>query len=233
MPARSAAQVVTIHDLNFLTPSRTHARARSAATIRRWRARTRTAPTASSCLRAFTAGEVERQLGVPARADRDLPAGRADVAAARTARRRDGYILFFGTLEPRKNVGGLLDAYERLRRRGGCRRYPSCVLAGKATAGSAAVWLDAPRPRRRSRASCATSATSIRRTRARAVRRRAAPGAAVVRGGLRHPGARSDDARRAGRRGEPRRPAGSARRRRSARRSGRRRRHGGRDRSGC
>jgi len=26
----------------------------------------------------------------------------------------NGYILFFGTLEPRKNVGGLLDAYERL-----------------------------------------------------------------------------------------------------------------------
>ena len=32
----------------------------------------------------------------------------------RAAAPKDGYVLFFGTLEPRKNVGGLLDAYELL-----------------------------------------------------------------------------------------------------------------------
>ncbi len=62
----------------------------------------------------FTAREVERQLGVAARADRrSVPPGAPDWTP-RPATPKDGYVLFFGTLEPRKNVGGLLDAYERL-----------------------------------------------------------------------------------------------------------------------
>ena len=50
----------------------------------------------------------------------------------------NGYVLFFGTLEPRKNVGALRDAYEQL----AARRHdlPELVLAGKATA-EAADWL--------------------------------------------------------------------------------------------
>jgi alpha-1,3-rhamnosyl/mannosyltransferase len=48
-------------------------------------------------------------------------------------------VLFFGTLEPRKNVGALLDAYERLAVRR--RDLPHLVLAGKATA-AAAPWLE-------------------------------------------------------------------------------------------
>jgi glycosyltransferase involved in cell wall biosynthesis len=47
-------------------------------------------------------------------------------------------VLFFGTLEPRKNVGGLLDAYERLAARR--RDLPQLVLAGKAT-DAARPWL--------------------------------------------------------------------------------------------
>jgi alpha-1,3-rhamnosyl/mannosyltransferase len=47
--------------------------------------------------------------------------------------------LFFGTLEPRKNVGALLDAYERLTRKR--RTLPMLVLAGKATAAST-PWLE-------------------------------------------------------------------------------------------
>ena len=63
-------------------------------------------------------------------------------APAWTARERPpdaGYVLFFGTLEPRKNVGGLLDAYERL----GARRkdVPRLVLAGQATE-AARPWLE-------------------------------------------------------------------------------------------
>jgi alpha-1,3-rhamnosyl/mannosyltransferase len=67
---------------------------------------------------------------------------------------KDGYVLFFGTLEPRKNVGGLLDAYERLlgsperlavQTSDGTRRWqPSVaelVLAGKAT-DEARPWLE-------------------------------------------------------------------------------------------
>ena len=51
----------------------------------------------------------------------------------------DGYILFLGTLEPRKNVGVLLDAYAELLRR--LRRAPKLVLAGRSTS-DAAAWLD-------------------------------------------------------------------------------------------
>jgi alpha-1,3-rhamnosyl/mannosyltransferase len=47
-------------------------------------------------------------------------------------------VLFFGTLEPRKNVGVLLDAYEKASRSG--RRLPKLVLAGGA-APDAADWL--------------------------------------------------------------------------------------------
>src|SRR5204863_774441 len=44
-----------------------------------------------------------------------------------------------GTLEPRKNVGALLDAYEALARRR--RTLPRLILAGRATADSR-PWLD-------------------------------------------------------------------------------------------
>jgi alpha-1,3-rhamnosyl/mannosyltransferase len=64
---------------------------------------------------------------------------------------KEGYVLFFGTLEPRKNVGGLLDAYERLivaaghdgSREGGHHQppVPELVLAGRATA-EARPWLE-------------------------------------------------------------------------------------------
>jgi glycosyltransferase involved in cell wall biosynthesis len=49
-----------------------------------------------------------------------------------------GYVLFIGTLEPRKNVGGLLDAYQMLIERG--MPVPELRLAGTATA-AAAEWL--------------------------------------------------------------------------------------------
>ncbi len=41
-----------------------------------------------------------------------------------------GYILFMGTLERRKNVGGLLDAYERLL--ASARNVPRLTIAGRA-----------------------------------------------------------------------------------------------------
>jgi alpha-1,3-rhamnosyl/mannosyltransferase len=43
----------------------------------------------------------------------------------------NGYVLFVGTLEPRKNVAGLIDAYARLV--GAGRPRPTLVLAGRAT----------------------------------------------------------------------------------------------------
>jgi alpha-1,3-rhamnosyl/mannosyltransferase len=50
----------------------------------------------------------------------------------------DGYVLFVGTLEPRKNVGTLLDAYARLLR--SSRRLPRLLLAGRVTP-DAGDWL--------------------------------------------------------------------------------------------
>jgi len=165
MPSREAAQVITIHDLNFLAhPERTRAEIRRdyprLAHSHAQRADAIIVPS------AFTAGEVERTLGVPADRIAVCPHGAPDWAP-RTSPPSEGYVLFFSTLEPRKNVGGLLDAYERLllgpakaghyvpperseqRERSGqqhvvsgfSRTLPELVLAGKAT-DEAAPWLE-------------------------------------------------------------------------------------------
>jgi glycosyltransferase involved in cell wall biosynthesis len=145
VPARAAAQVITIHDLNFLTyPERTRREVRRdyAALARDHAHRADRILVPSS----FTAGEVERRLGVPRQRMAICPPGAPDWPP-RGAAPRDGYVLFFSTLEPRKNVGGLLDAYELLLgRRDGLEavpsaRLPELVLAGKATE-DARPWLD-------------------------------------------------------------------------------------------
>jgi glycosyltransferase involved in cell wall biosynthesis len=112
MPARHAAQVITIHDLDFLThPERTRAEIRrDYPALARDHAHRAAAVLVPS---AYTAGEVERLLGVPRERMTICPAGAPDWTP-RAAAPKDGYVLFFSTLEPRKNVGGLLDAYETL-----------------------------------------------------------------------------------------------------------------------
>ena len=203
----------------FPDASRAHARGDPARLSGARRATTRGAPMRIIVVvRSSRRGEVERQLGVAARADRDLSGRRAGLDAARGAP-ADGYVLFFGTLEPRKNVGGLLDAYERLIDQAATRES----IAGARAGGHAP-----PRRRgrgssashgRRSPAACATSATSIRRSGGRVY-----AGARLLvqpsfDEGFGITGARSDDARRPGRRRQPRRAARGARRRRAARRS--------------
>jgi alpha-1,3-rhamnosyl/mannosyltransferase len=141
LPASRAAQVVTIHDLNFLThPERTRAEIRRdyAALAREHAARADGIIVVSR----FTAREVERHFGVAMDRLTVCMPGAPDWRP-RTAPPVNGYALFFGTLEPRKNVGGLLDAYERLlgRRRDGEAPLPELVLAGKATDDSQ-PWLE-------------------------------------------------------------------------------------------
>jgi glycosyltransferase involved in cell wall biosynthesis len=149
LPARHAAQVVTIHDLHFLShPEHTAGEIRRdyAALVRAHAHRADRVLTPSR----FTAGEIERRLGVAADRIAVCPHGAPDWPA-RSAPPRDGYILFVGTLEPRKNIGGLLDAYEMLLRppkpqakaEAGrdVRAVPDLVLAGKAT-DAARPWLD-------------------------------------------------------------------------------------------
>jgi glycosyltransferase involved in cell wall biosynthesis len=137
LPSRAAAHVVTIHDLNFLShPERTQAEIRrDYPPLVRDHARRADRILVPS---QFTAGEVTRQLGVAAEKISVCPPG-APPWTPRAAPPTDGYVLFLGTLEPRKNVGALLDAYERL----SLRRYPlpRLVLAGKATDESR-VWLE-------------------------------------------------------------------------------------------
>lgn len=126
LPSRAAAHVVTIHDLHFLAhPERTHAEIRRdypALAGRHARRADRVIVPSR-----FTAGEVERHLGVPGDRISVCSPGAPDWVP-RTSLPEHGYVLFFGTLEPRKNVGGLLDAYERLVER---RPMPPLVLAGQ------------------------------------------------------------------------------------------------------
>lgn len=142
LPARAAAQVITIHDLNFLThPERTRAEIRrDYAALTREHAHRADRIMVNS---QFTAGEVARHLDVPASRVSVCVPGAPDWAPRETTP-DEGYILFLGTLEPRKNVGTLLDAYERLlsgQRPPGTRAVPDLVLAGHAPP-EARPWLD-------------------------------------------------------------------------------------------
>jgi glycosyltransferase involved in cell wall biosynthesis len=130
MPARDAAQIVTIHDLDFLAhPERTRAEIRrDYPALVRDHARRADGILVPS---AFTAAQVEEQLGVAGERVTVCPHG-APEWRARASRPREGYLLFIGTLEPRKNVGGLLDAYQRLLAAMG-PAAPPLVLAGSAT----------------------------------------------------------------------------------------------------
>lgn len=136
MPTRQAAQVVTVHDLDFLAhPERTRAEIRrdypalAAAHVRR----------ADHVLvnSRFTASEVERTFGVASeRITVCSPGGPA--WTPRPVGSRGQYILFLGTLEPRKNIDTLLDAYAALV----ARRpdAPDLVLGGRPTE-AAGPWL--------------------------------------------------------------------------------------------
>lgn len=136
IPSMGAAQVVTIHDLHFLDHPEDTARE-----VRRDYAGLVRAHAAGAdhvvVISASTAGEVEARLGVPRHRITVCRAGGPDWPA-RTHQPDDGPILFMGTLEPRKNVGVLLDAYESLLARGAS--VPDLVLAGRAT-DAAAGWL--------------------------------------------------------------------------------------------
>lgn len=139
MPARHASQVVMVHDLDFLDhPERTRAEIR----------RDYPALAASHARRAdcvivpsrYTGDQVVARFGVPRQQVAVCSPGIPEWRAPVDRFKGDGYVLFMGTLEPRKNVDGLLNAYGRiLARRGGA---PKLVLAGGAGP-EARGWLDA------------------------------------------------------------------------------------------
>jgi glycosyltransferase involved in cell wall biosynthesis len=112
VPSRRAAQIVTVHDLDFLDhPERTRSEIRrDYAALAPASVRNADHVIVNS---KHTASDVERRLGVPADRITVCSPG-APRWAPRVDEPHDGVILFFGTLEPRKNVGVLVDAYARL-----------------------------------------------------------------------------------------------------------------------
>jgi glycosyltransferase involved in cell wall biosynthesis len=140
IPSRKAAQVVTIHDLFFLTaPALTRAEIRrDYPALAPGHARRADAVVTNS---HYTASLIVQTLGVPEERIHVCSPGPPQWSALGGAPNlpRDGYVLFVGTLEARKNVGVLLDAYTRLIERDS--RTPPLVLAGRATP-DAAAWLE-------------------------------------------------------------------------------------------
>ena len=132
IPTRSAAQVVTIHDLDFL-----HHPDRAAAEMRRDyprlvrdHARRADHVIVSS---HYAAREVMAHLELAADkisvCSPGAPDWTATVAHTRAGAPSGAHLLFVGTIEPRKNIDGLLAAYGRLRQRAD---VPPLVLAGRA-----------------------------------------------------------------------------------------------------
>jgi glycosyltransferase involved in cell wall biosynthesis len=137
VPSRTGIRLTTAYDLDFLHhPERTQAEfaGRYAAHARRDAERADHVIAIS----AYTAGEVEARLGVPRSRITVCRPGRPAWPVRMAAPPASlGYLLFVGTLEPRKNVAGLLDAYGRL-----VSRYPQApplVLVGRTVAESAPV----------------------------------------------------------------------------------------------
>jgi glycosyltransferase involved in cell wall biosynthesis len=140
IPSRTAAQVVTIHDLFFFT-NRESTRAeirRDYAELAPSHARRAHAIVVNS---KYTAALVQSTFRVSQGVLHICSPGAPKWAMlGRTPNvPSDGYILFIGTLEARKNVGTLLDAYCRLIDRR--HDVPPLVLAGRATP-DADVWLE-------------------------------------------------------------------------------------------
>ena len=139
MPARQARQVVTMYDLYFLRhPDHTWAEVRrDYASLVREHSRRASLVIAIS---RDTAAAVEHELGVPPERIVLCRPGLPTWIGEPTARpaRADGYVLFVGTLEPRKNVGTLLDAWALLVKKG--LRLPKLRLVG-AAGPDAGTWL--------------------------------------------------------------------------------------------
>ncbi len=134
IPSR-AASVVTIHDLDFLDhPERTHGEIRrDYRTLAPGHARRADRIVVSS---QTTAHDVAHRLGVPAARISLCYPGRP-AWPRRRDEPADGCIAFLGAIEPRKNLGLLVDAYERLL---GLRRsVPPLVLAGRTSYASAPI----------------------------------------------------------------------------------------------
>jgi glycosyltransferase involved in cell wall biosynthesis len=128
IPSRTAAQVVTIHDLHFLDYSdgTTAEIRRDYPALAAEHARHADGVIAVS---EYTATQVVERLGVERSRITVCPSGAPDWSPRERAAPA-GPILFMGTIEPRKNVATLLDAYQQLVARR--PSTPTLLLAGGA-----------------------------------------------------------------------------------------------------
>jgi glycosyltransferase involved in cell wall biosynthesis len=133
IPTRAGRTVLTIHDLHFLRhPERMAAEMRRdfPDLVRSHAARADAIIVSSQ----YTAADVARSLPVPPSRIHLCPPGTPEWASEVAHRRETAtprHILFLGTLEPRKNVGILLEAYARLVGKRGAA--PPLVVAGGLT----------------------------------------------------------------------------------------------------
>ena len=140
IPARHAAQVVTVHDLYFLArPGDTRAEIRrDYPPLARDHAARADAVVTSS---AYTRDTLLKTFDLdPARVHLVRPGAPAWTRLGHAPHLpADGYVLFIGTLDARKNLGVVLDAYEQSA--GENRRVPPLVVAGGVGPGGEA-WLE-------------------------------------------------------------------------------------------
>jgi glycosyltransferase involved in cell wall biosynthesis len=134
LPSRTAAQVITIHDLSFLDApdrSRVDVRRDYPALVQAHATRADRIIVSSP----YAARGVNARLGVAPAKIALCPPGAPGWPPRRT-KPHAGYVLFIGTIEPRKNVGVLLDAYQHLLTGQSRRILPELLLAGSVTAAS-------------------------------------------------------------------------------------------------
>ena len=129
IPSRSAARVITIHDVDFLRHPEHGVREirRDYAALARLHAHRADRVVVPS---AHTGDEVARRLELPRDRITVCPNG-APAWPARSRPPTTGHLLFVGTIAPRKNVDRLLAAYALLRERR--PDAPQLVLAGHST----------------------------------------------------------------------------------------------------
>lgn len=133
-PLRSGRAVATIHDLAFRRMPEC-SEPKNAAFLNRHVPRTLERASLVIVDSAFTARELAECYGYPEKKIRVIPLGveeifnpRATLSAALRRALPEGYMLFVGAIEPRKNICTLVEAYALLRGTG--KKLPALVLAG-------------------------------------------------------------------------------------------------------
>lgn len=142
VPARRAARVITIHDLDFLQhPERTRDEVRRdyPAFVRRDAHAADAVIVPSAHVGRLAVELLRLDPRLVAVCPQGTPGWERDPGSA-PGNPHGRYVLFLGTLEPRKNVQGLLDAYAALVTR--WPEAPPLVLAGRRTP-EADLWLEA------------------------------------------------------------------------------------------